>query len=64
VIFFRAKNAGSLSGKIVHKAYSFIGLKTFGGLAPVQKSRHPKRRFTGLRKQALLFFTQTNLASI
>jgi hypothetical protein len=43
---FRVQNAGSLSGKIVHKAYSFIRpLSHKKGASASPKSRHPKYGF-------------------
>ncbi|AFU58587.1 hypothetical protein Ngar_c16540 [Candidatus Nitrososphaera gargensis Ga9.2] len=43
MIVFHAKNTVSLSGKIVHKAYSFIGSQShIQRAAPVQQTAIPK----------------------
>jgi hypothetical protein len=45
VILFGVKNAVSLSGKILHKAYSFIGLQSHVQGSASLTSRHPKTGF-------------------
>src|SRR5262245_5961635 len=58
--YFQHENTGILSGKFVHKAYSFIRSQSHiqGASASPQKSRHPKSGFYGAA-QTSPFIIQT-----